>query len=357
MTLTPLRIAMASFYLPSESKIGAGYNAHRLAQALVNRGHHVTMISPCGKPSDATYEHLQVRMEGKFRTFRWGWVLSRVDFSSYDILNAHGDNHFCRKRNSARVVRTMTGSCFSEAMRIKGAKERLRMLLLGLTEVIGSLRADHTVAISSNTRTFYPWIRTVIPCGVDLDLFHSGPKESTPTILFVGTYSQRKRGKLLMEVFAREVRPSIPEAQLWMVCEDAPTAPGVSILGRLSDLELADRYRRAWVFCLPSTYEGFGVPYIEAIASGTAVVATPNPGAREILVEGELGRIVDDHDLGKVLIALLGDPTVLERMASKAAAVKDKYGWSDIAEAYECVFDAVIGKPGRAGAYQPKGGR
>ena len=65
-----------------------------------------------------------------------------------------------------------------------------------------------------------------------------------------------------------------------MVTQDAPADPGagITVLGRLDDEELAREYRAAWVFCLPSSYEGFGIPYAEAMASGTPVVATPNPG-------------------------------------------------------------------------------
>ena len=44
-----------------------------------------------------------------------------------------------------------------------------------------------------------------------------------PTILFVGTYEHRKRGRLLVETFERDVRPQVPVATLWMVCQDAPT--------------------------------------------------------------------------------------------------------------------------------------
>ena len=48
---------------------------------------------------------------------------------------------------------------------------------------------------------------------------------------------------------------------------------------------LIELYQQAWLFCLPSSYEGFGVPYIEAMSCGTPVVATPNAGAREVLEE------------------------------------------------------------------------
>lgn len=337
----PLRIAMTSYYLPSESKIGAGHVAHGLAQAMVDRGHHVTMFSPCRRPDDARYDHELVTMTGSLRTFRWANRIRQLDLVGFDILHAHGDNHL-RWGRSPPVVRTMHGSCFAEARHITGAKERLRMFALGLTEIVGSLTATTTVAVSANTRRHYPWIRKVIPNGVDLDLFHPGDKEPEPTILFVGTYEQRKRGRLLMDVFAREIRPQLPDAHLWMVCSDAPDALGVDVLGRLSDEELADRYRRAWVFCLPSTYEGFGVPYIEAMASGTAVVATRNPGAVEVLRGGELGVLARDHDLGSVLLRILREPSAAEALADAGTSQVRSYAWPNVASRYEDTYQALL---------------
>ena len=68
-----------------------------------------------------------------------------------------------------------------------------------------------------------------------------------------------------------------------MVTQDAPPdpGPGVRVLGRLGAEALADAYRRAWVFCLPSDYEGFGIPYAEALASGTPVALLTNGTVRD----------------------------------------------------------------------------
>ncbi len=158
-----------------------------------------------------------------------------------------------------------------------------------------------------------------------------------PTILFVGTYKNRKRGKLLMEIFAKQIRPAIPDAKLWMVCSDAPS-PGVEVLGRLSDEELADRYRRAWVFCLPSTYEGFGVPYIEAMASGTPVVVSPNVGAREVLGDGHFGLIATDDELGRELISFLTEPEKRRRFANAGLAGSRRFSWPNVVAQYEQVY-------------------
>ena len=105
-------------------------------------------------------------------------------------------------------MRTVYGSCFSEAVHVPGAKEKLRMLLLGVSEVASTIVTTRSVAISSVTARMYPWINQVIPCGVDSRRFGGGrsdERSQDPTILFVGTYKNRKRGRLLADVFARDI--------------------------------------------------------------------------------------------------------------------------------------------------------
>lgn len=329
---------MISLYLPSSSKIGSGYQAHAMANAFHRHGWAVTMHSPCSKPEDAEYDHKQIAVGSFARTFRFAWSLGRQDWSGFDVVHAHGDDYWMWFRKPAHV-RTMHGSCFNEALHIQRAKEKLRMLMLGCSEVLATVAAHRTVAVSENTRKSYPWIREVIPNGVDLDRFHpAGKKETAPTILFVGTYRNRKRGELVMRAFADRILPVMPEARLWMVCGDAPGAPGVKVWGRVSEEVLADLYRKAWLFCLPSSYEGFGVPYIEAMASGTPVVATPNPGAAEILCGGKFGVLTEPEKLGEAMLSLLKDESLRTSLADTAKAHAQQYGWPAIVARYAEVY-------------------
>ena len=339
-----MNLAMISLYLPSGSKIGSGYQAHYMAQALARRGHGVTVFSPCPRPDDARYEHVAVDPGRRFRTFGFAWALRRIDFSNFDMLHAHGDDYWMLGRRRPPHVRTMHGSCFAEAANVPGVKEKLRMALLGLSEVIATAVADRTVCVSQNTRGYYPWVRDVIFNGVDTEAFHpgDGAKEERPTILFVGTYRNRKRGKLLMEAFERIIRPALPEAQLWMVCGDAPAAPGVTVFGRIPLEELTELYRRAWVFCLPSTYEGFGVPYIEAMASATPVVATPNVGACEVLADGRFGVICEPDRLGPALLQLLKSDEQRQQFAAAGVERARSFAWDVIAEQYERLYHELI---------------
>ncbi len=299
------------------------------------------MHSPCECPEDALYHHIKVPVGDSMRTFRFAWELGRLDWSSFDVVHAHGDDYFLWMKTPVHV-RTMHGSCLAEALHITGAKNKLRMLGLGLSEVVAAAAAHRTVGVSENTLRSYPWIHQMIPNGVNLEKYcPTEQKESVPTILFVGTYKNRKRGELLMKVFEDCVRPALPDAKLWMVCSDAPSAPGVTVFGRVTEDKLVELYRKAWVFSLPSSYEGFGVPYIEAMASGTAVVATPNPGAKEVLGEGSFGHLVEPGELGHALVDLLKDPIKRAHFEKQGLQRAQDFSWTRIAQQYEELYQEL----------------
>lgn len=331
---------MTSYYLPSESKIGVGHQVHALANGLTDRGHEVTVFSGCGPTHGAKYRTVRIPLRGSLRTFRFATAIRRLDLSGFDVLHAHGDDYWLWRRRVTAHVRTMHGSCFEEALRIRGVKERVRMLALGVGEELATVVADETVVVSPATRRWMPWVRAVIPNGVDLEVFSPGDValEERPTVLFVGTYSQRKRGWLLAEAFQNTVRPALPAAQLWMVTTDAPELPGVVQWGRVDTETLVDLFRRAWVFCLPSSYEGFGIPYAEALATGTPVVATPNPGARYVLGEGRWGTLSTEAQLGSDLLHLLSDASTRERLREAGLARSREFGLQRVLDEYEDLY-------------------
>ena len=337
---------MISYYLPSESKIGVGYQVHALANELARRGHHVDVFSPCAPVDGALYGYVHVPLSGSLRTFRFAFEMRRRDLSSYDVLHAHGEDYWMWRRRVPVHIRTLHGSCFEEALHIKGVREKARMVLLGFTEVLASIVADTTVLISPQTRRWTPWVKTVIPNGVDRSFFTASgttadrAKSESPTILFVGTWSGRKRGAELARIFAEQVRPRVPGAVLRMVTQDAPffVPDGVEVLGRLSDAELAHEYRRAWVFCLPSSYEGFGIPYAEAMSAGLPIVATPNLGARFVTDNGAHGVLSELSELGDALVNLLTEGTTRDRLSTLSLERAKEFDLTAVADRYMLLY-------------------
>jgi len=123
-----------------------------------------------------------------------------------------------------------------------------------------------------------------------------------------------------------------------MVSDRCEPSPSVRWLGFPSDEELAGLYRRAWVFCLPSTYEGFGIPYIEAMANGTPVVATPNPGSRMVLAEGRHGLVVGEDELASTLVRLLTDEEERDRWAAAGRRRAWDFSWPRVVDAHESAY-------------------
>lgn len=334
-----MKIAITSLYLPSGSKIGVGYVVHAFANELVQRGHQVTVFSQSGASPDSLYEVVVVPSGRHLRTFGFAWNLRRYDFTHFDILHAHGDDWFLWGCKRPRHIHTFHGSCFAEMLHAKDLDAKLRMAALAVCEYSASLLADELVAVSQSTRRHIPWIRRVIPNGVDLTAFHpTDEKSARPALLFVGTMRGRKRGAMLLALFQNEIRARLPNAEFWAVCEEKVEGPGVQWFGRVSHEKLAELYRRAWVFCLPSSYEGFGVPYIEAMASGTAVVATPNLGAREVTQDGECGLLATDDQLGETLCRVLTDDRLRARLEQAGLQRAQNFSWERVCAPYEELY-------------------
>jgi glycosyltransferase involved in cell wall biosynthesis len=210
------------------------------------------------------------------------------------------------------------------------------MGLLSIAELLQCAVADRNVCVSRNTRRYIPFARDVIWNGVDSNLYRPGlHKSAAPSIFFLGTMDSRKRGKDLLRVFETEVRPVVPNAELWIAREGNPvTGAGVRWFGEVSQQQLIKLYQQAWIFCLPSSYEGFGVPYIEAMACGTAVVATPNVGAQEVLENGRYGVIASLSELGGALISLLRNEAERSRLVVAGLDRAPIFDWDRIVQAY-----------------------
>lgn len=97
----------------------------------------------------------------------------------------------------------------------------------------------------------------------------------------------------------------------------SPVAENIEVRGFLSEGELAETWREAHVFAMPSRGEGFGLVYIEAMRHGLPVIASVHDAGQEVNVDGETGRNVDLDRPGALedsLIELLSDTDLAKRM-------------------------------------------
>jgi glycosyltransferase involved in cell wall biosynthesis len=342
-----MRIAMLHVDLPTTGRGGVSYQVHRLANSIAGR-HEVVVFSFSPPPADARYEvrglsavpeWVPETKVGRFVGTPIAFALER--YAEFDLVHAHGDSQFLYRR-SIPVVRTFYGSAREEARYAVTTKRRVAQHLLTASERLARRTATVAVGISENAARSLGGVDCVIPCGVDRTRFRPGMKSEAPSILFVGTVRGRKRGHLVLDAFERYVRPRIPECELWFVGEEPDSRPGVRVFGKVSDDTIELLFREAWLVTLPSTYEGFGVPYVEAMASGTAVVATPNAGAREVLPPQSGGIIVPDRELASTLVGLLLDHDRRRELESRGRSFSEPYDWDLVAERYEQVYEKAL---------------
>jgi phosphatidyl-myo-inositol alpha-mannosyltransferase len=343
-----LDLAVIQRFLPPASRGGAGHFTVGLCAALAERGHRVTIFSQDAAPPGATFRVAQ--LAGRHRRaapLTFPLQIARTDFRVFDLVHAQGDDQLLRHRGRP-VVRTLHGSSLDEAvangLRGLSPKHALLHAWFFTWEIVAALRADAVVAVSRAAARHLPRRAEIIPNGIDAAALapDGTSKSAAPSILFVGELDSRKRGRLLVTAFRERVRARVPDAELWLVSPDRAEGPGIINLGALDDAALRDAYRRAWIMCLPSAYEGFGRPYVEALAAGTAVVASPNPGAVDVLDGGRYGVIATDGALADALTDLLADTARRTSLAASGLTRAREYDWHLVAAAYERVYARVL---------------
>jgi glycosyltransferase involved in cell wall biosynthesis len=166
-----------------------------------------------------------------------------------------------------------------------------------------------------------------------------------PLVLHVGSVFNRRRVPDLISAF-RLVLDAVPEARMDIIgenrtyphqdldalCRDSGAGDRIRIRSYVSEAELADAFRRASVFAFLSEYEGFGLPPLEALASGIPPVLLDTPVARDVC--GPAARYVPTGDVPAIAAALtdlLRDPDARAAVLNEAAGVLSRYSWREAA--------------------------
>ena len=304
--------------------------AHTLADGLARRGHEVTVFTHDPKPAGAAYDVSPL----PWKSFVNTWVGRRItmgylgnvlavlpDYSDFDAIVMHGDS-LLAPLTGKPVLRVMHGSARGEARSATSLGRYLLQYGVFAQELLTAFCQDGVVGVSESTKMENPFVRRVVPHGVDRAIFRPQPfAQDAGAVSAVCRVDGRPQARPISAGRIRECHsPRHPDATLTIVGTEGPAHPGVAYLTGVADEQLAELYRRSWVFASPSSYEGFGLPYLEAMACGTPVVATANPGSIEVLGDGAYGLLPPDSEFATTVAELLGDET--RRAVLTAAGLK-----------------------------------
>ncbi len=185
---------------------------------------------------------------------------------------------------------------------------------------------------------------------------------SKPYLLFVGNPKPHKNLDNVIKAFARALELKTFDAQL--VCVGARKPSEFKILQRASQLGISDRiqlvghvatealpalYRGASLFLYPTLYEGFGLPVIEAMACGTAVI-TSNTSALKEISEG-YAHLVDPLNVEKMALAIshcMSDTAYRQQLAERGRKRARDFRWHRAAQQTLAVYQRALRSGQRA---------
>ncbi len=170
---------------------------------------------------------------------------------------------------------------------------------------------------------------------------------AVPYFLFVGTLEPRKNIGLLLEAW-REVR-KVHAVDLVLVGrrrEDFPmleTEPGLHVLGSVPDERLPELYSGCLACVYPSLYEGFGLPVLEAMQCGAAVITSKDPAILETAGDAALTLDVGKPELWvEALTSAIENPALLANLRKRSLQQAAEFSWEETARKTREVYAEAV---------------
>lgn len=115
------------------------------------------------------------------------------------------------------------------------------------------------------------------------------------------------------------------------------------ILLSVTDQVLRDYYQEADLYVSETTWEGFGLPFLEAQNYGKPVVGFNNTSIPEVLIDGTTGFLVNSQkEFIEKIVVLLKNKTLREKIGNQAALFAKKFNWRQCAKEYQRYFKSYL---------------
>ena len=344
--------------------VPGGVQAHvrDLAESLLSLGHEVSVLAPVDEPEVADLPPYVVPA-GRTVPVPYNGSVARLAFGPltlartrrwlrrgrFDVLHLHEPTVpslsmlalFAAKGPIVATFHTATSR--SRALEIMGTA-----LQPGLEKITGR------IAVSPAARRVVVehlgHDAVLIPNGVDVRHFAGATPlddDPAPTVVFLGRIDEPRKGLVVLLQAVSEVRRRVPGTRFLVAgpgsVDDVPE--GVTLLGLVSEADKPRLYATGDVYCAPHTHgESFGIVLIEAMATGTAVVASDLEAFRRVLDDGEAGLLFpvgDSGALADALVALLTDEPRRRLLAAAGSRVVQAYDWSHVTQQVLAVYETV----------------
>lgn len=288
------------------------------------------------------------------------WMHFSKIFSEFqpDVIHAHTLGSasalgvWLKKRLHCPLVVTTHGS--DTAVRIEqGRAAELKPLCDG---------ADCVVAVSSALAAKLKTCGTKTPVEVILNGFRirSLPAVSEEraqcAVVQVGHLIKQKHFDVTLRAFAR-LKKEYPAAQFTVVgqgserealealADELGVSKSVHFLGQLPNEAVLAEMSKAQFFCMPSVREGFGIVYLEAMASGCVAIGTEGEGIADLIESGKNGFLVPPEDseaIWRVMQRCLQHPAEAEAIAARGRKDALSLTWEKNAATYERLFMTLL---------------
>jgi len=333
-----------------------------LAKQQINIGHEVTVLTLNKSfvnnsiyPNNELISKINIIRISYFGSQRYPIALSVLKhLKYYDIIHVHAIDFFAdylaltKIFHKKKLIITTHGGFFHTKK-----NSFLKKIFFQSITRCTLKKYSAIIACSSNDFNTFSKISknvTLINNGVDVEKYSRVSKKiENGTLVTIGRIDSHKGidkliltiSKLIekginvkLEIVGPDSRNLIPH--LHQIAINSKVENIVKFVGKVEDVELTKIFSKAHLFISASTYEGFGIAAVEAMASGTLCILNNIPSFSEILGTNEFGRIVNFENIDEVvqnIESLLNmSETEYNVLSQKARIYAENYNWNEISK-------------------------